>query len=101
MEPYENERNILPPGGLFSLENFSRESQSLTVASAKALSQYHLLSETYKKEFFLIFYDKEKWHIDVSNFKQLDAFHLEFCSHSQSSSMVTQHNACTNCITDA
>lgn len=39
---------ISPPGGLFSFENFSRPSQSLTVASANALSQYHLFSETYK-----------------------------------------------------
>lgn len=35
-----------PPGGLFSLENFSKASQFPTVAKAHVLSQYHLLSGT-------------------------------------------------------
>lgn len=37
----------LPIGGLFSFENLSRASQSLFVAKAKTLSQYHLFSETW------------------------------------------------------
>lgn len=40
------ELEILPIGGLFSFENFSRASQSLIVAKAKILSQYHLFSDT-------------------------------------------------------
>lgn len=44
---------ILPPGGLFSFENFSKASQSLTVANANAFSQYHLFSETCKKISFI------------------------------------------------
>lgn len=40
----------LPIGGLFSFENFSRASQSLIVAKAKTLSQYHLFSETWDKQ---------------------------------------------------
>lgn len=40
------ELEALPIGGLFSFENFSRASQSLIVAKAKILSQYHLFSDT-------------------------------------------------------
>jgi hypothetical protein len=36
----------LPIGGFFSFENFSRAAQSLIVAKAKTLSQYHLFSDT-------------------------------------------------------
>lgn len=37
----------LPIGGLFSFENFSKASQSLIVARAKTLSQYHRFSDTW------------------------------------------------------